>query len=569
MIVLGLFDGAHDAGACVVADGRLVAAVNEERLTRVKLQGSFPERSIAEVLRLAGVSEADVDEIAVGGVLTPQLYFRYWRWMQRKYRLEEGLFYTPHPDWRAWVADFVQFRSGISGLRPEGWLGRMERRAIPSVIRRDLAPGLRRQPIHVYDHHTAHAASAYYPSGLDPCLCVTADGAGDGVSFSISRAAGRRIERLTSVGYGDSAAVFYALITAHLGFIPFRDEGKVLGLAARGRAERVDVPFPFQRAGEGFCCTCKFGLRARPFLRQLERYAMEDVAAWLQSNTESLVVGVVAEAVERTGLRQVALAGGLFANVRLNQLIAELPSVEGLYVFPQMGDGGLAAGAALAHVRPEPEYMEHVFLGPSYSHVEIEQALAQARLSYTRPESVEDETAERLAGGETVARFDGRMEYGPRALGNRSILVSAEDDGVCDRLNAALGRSPFMPFAPATPVELATQCYGPLAAAARAAPFMAITFECTQHMKRLCPAVVHLDGTARAQIVDARVSPSFHRILARYADTTGRPSLLNTSFNMHEEPIVCTPGDAVNAFLRAGLDWLAIGPFLARQAPRS
>ena len=566
MTVLGIFDGAHDAGACVVAHGRIVAAVNEERLTRVKLQGSFPERSISEVLRVAGVSETDVDEIAVGGVLTPQLYLRYWRWLQRNYRLEEGLFYTPNPDWRAWVADFVQFRSGITSLTPECWLGRMEKRFIPSAMRRDLPPALRRKPIHVYDHHTAHAASAYYSSGLDPCLCVTADGVGDGVSFGISQCANREVKRLASLGHDDSIAVFYALITAHLGFIPFRDEGKVLGLAARGRADRVDVPFPFERAGGGLHCGCKFGLRARPFLTRLARYSMEDVAAWLQSNTESLVVDVVAAWVERTGTRQVALAGGLFANVRLNQLIASLPSVASVYVFPQMGDGGLAAGAALAHVRPEPEYMEHVFLGPAYSDREIERALAHARLPYTRPPCLEEAAAQRLAGRETVARFDGRMEYGPRALGNRSILVSAEDEAVCDRLNAALGRSRFMPFAPATPIERASQCYVSISAGARLAPFMAATFGCTPEMKRLCPAVVHVDGTARAQIVDAQTSQSFHKILTSYADRTGRPSLLNTSFNMHEEPIVCTPADAANAFRRAGLDWLAIGPFLAQQA---
>ena len=567
MVVLGIFDGAHDAGACVVADGRIVAAVNEERLTRVKLQGSFPARSIAEVLRIAGVSERDVDEIAVGGVLTPQIYLRYWRGLQRRYRLEEGLFYTPDPNWRSWVADFVQFRSGITHITPESGIARVEQRFIPGVIRRDLPAGLRDKPIHVYDHHTAHSASAYYTSGFNPCLCVTADGVGDGMSFTVSRCADRRMARLMHLGHHDSIAVFYALITAHLGFIPFRDEGKVLGLSACGSAERVDVAFPFVCGRGQFRCTTGFGLRARSFLRQLRRYSREDVAAWLQSNTESVVVATVEEWLKRTGQTKVALAGGLFANVRLNQLIAKLPAVEAVHVFPQMGDGGLAAGSALAHVRPEPAYMDHAYLGPEYSQAEIEQALEQDGLPYTRPRAIEDEVAKHLAEGLTVARFDGRMEYGPRALGNRSILVNATDEAVCDRLNAALGRSPFMPFAPATPVERAAQCYGSIAGAEHAARFMTITFDCTDNMKRLCPAVVHADGTARAQIADHRTSPSFHRILEAHAERTGQPSLLNTSFNMHEEPIVCTPADAVNAFTRAGLDRLAIGPFLAQQRP--
>ena len=569
MIVLGLFDGAHDAGAAVVQDGRLTAAVNEERLTRVKLQGSFPHQSIPAALADAGVSAEDVDAVTVGGVLTPQLYLRYWRWLQRRYKLEEGLFYTPNPDWRAWAADFVQFRSGITHWTPESWVGRAERRLIPAVIRRSLPEALRAKPICAYDHHAAHAASAYFTSGFASCLCLTADGVGDGISFSVSLCADRQIRRVMTLGHDDSLAVFYALITAHLGFVPFRDEGKVLGLSAHGCAEQVDLPFPFRREGRGFRSSAKFGLAARPFLHRLDRYRPEDVAAWLQSHTEALVADVAADWLRRTRQRRLALAGGLFANVRLNQLLAAAPEVEDLYVFPQMGDGGLAAGSALAHVRPEPQFMEHAYLGPAFSQEDIEHALRRSGLPYSKPADLEATVAQHLANGDTVARFDGRLEYGPRALGNRSILVAADDPGVCDRLNAALGRSPFMPFAPATPAERAGECYAALPSARWAARFMTVTFDCKPLMKRLCPAVVHVDGTARAQIVHREASPSFHRVLAEYAARTGRPSLLNTSFNMHEEPIVCTPTDATDSFVRAGLDWLEIGPFLARQSPRS
>ncbi len=565
MLILGIFDGAHDTGACVVQDGRIVAAVNEERFTRAKMQGSFPHRSIEEALRIAGADAADVDAIGLAGVLTPQLYFRLFRVLQRRFKLEEGLFYSPNPTWRSWVADFVQFRSGINDLTPKSWIGRGERFFIPWVVRRDLPATLRHKPIHIFDHHLCHAAGAYYCSGFDPCLSITVDGVGDGVSFCVSRCEGRKIERLHAIGPRHSIPVFYALITTHLGFIPFRDEGKVLGLSARGDSANVDVPFPIQRDGDGFRSAIRFGLAARPLLRQLERYSKEDVAAWLQTHSEALIVDTIAQWAERTGLRNVALAGGLFANVRLNQLILALPQVDNVYVFPQMGDGGLAAGAALALAEPEPAFLEHVFLGPEFRDDEIVRALKAAGLPYERPDDVEEAAAEQLAAGKVLARFAGRMEYGPRALGNRSILVSAEDAAVCDKLNTALGRSPFMPFAPATPVERACECYTSIAGADRAARFMTITFDATERLRDLCPAVVHVDGTARAQIVDAETNPGLHKILAAYAAKSGRPSLLNTSFNMHEEPIVCTPADAVDSFQRAGLDGLAIGPFLARQ----
>ncbi len=566
MILLGIFDGAHDTGAGVVCDGRVLAAVNEERLSRVKMQGSFPARAIPAALDAAGVRPQDVDAIALAGVLTPQLYFRAFRWLQRRCRLEEGLFYSPRPDWRARVADFIQFRSGVTEWRPESWIGRMEKRLIAPIVRRDFPPELKQKPIRIVDHHDAHAACAYFCSGFDPCLCVTADGVGDGASFCIYRGQGRRLRRLHAVGPRHSIPVFYALVTAHLGFIPFRDEGKVLGLSARGRAERVDLPFPIELTPAGLRGRLRFGQAARPFLRRLERYAREDVAAWLQRHTERLVAAAVAQWAERTGLRRLALAGGLFANVRLNQLLWRLPQIDEIYVFPHMGDGGLAVGAALAEARPEPEFMEHVFLGPEFGEREIERALQAGGLPYERPSDLERAVVERLAAGRAVARFDGRMEYGPRALGHRSILASAEDPAVCDRLNAALGRSPFMPFAPSTPAEAAAACYEPMAGAARAAAFMTMTFDATPLLRERCPAVVHVDGTARAQIVHQRIDPAFHRILSLYAAATGRPCLLNTSFNMHEEPIVCSPSDAVDSFRRSGLDALSIGPFLARQA---
>jgi carbamoyltransferase len=236
-----------------------------------------------------------------------------------------------------------------------------------------------------------------------------------------------------------------------------------------------------------------------------------------------------------------------------------------------MSDCGVGLGAALAVYydrddRPaaDTRCLETVFLGPSFSDEAIEECLRGAEADYTRPDNPETEIARLLAGGAVVARFDGPMEYGPRALGNRTILYQPTDPGVNDWLNEALHRTEFMPFAPAVLEEEAERCFDGLAGAERTARFMTITFDCTDWMKQQCPGVVHVDGTARPQIVRKQDNPGFHRILEEYRALTGLPALINTSFNIHEEPIVCTPADAVRAFDIGHLDYLAIGPFLAK-----
>jgi carbamoyltransferase len=274
--------------------------------------------------------------------------------------------------------------------------------------------------------------------------------------------------------------------------------------------------------------------------------------------------------LRKTGRRRLALAGGCFGNVKLNQRLRELPEVEQLFVHPAMDDGGLCVGAGFAVQRlrgqaPSPGEvgpLPDVYLGPSYGDDEIRRALSEAGLE-ARPDPAIHETIARLLGdGHVVARFHGRMEYGPRALGHRSILFQGTDPGVNDWLNARLGRTEFMPFGPATLAEHASDCYVDLSGAEDPARFMTVTFDCTRAMKRTSPGVVHVDGTARPQIVDGSTAPDLHGILQAYHRRTGIPSLVNTSFNMHEEPIVCTPRDAVRAFRLGHLDYLAIGRYV-------
>jgi carbamoyltransferase len=283
---------------------------------------------------------------------------------------------------------------------------------------------------------------------------------------------------------------------------------------------------------------------------------------------EEIGIAFVRHWLRSTGMTNLCLAGGVFSNVRLNQGLVEIPEVSQISVHPAMDDSGLSVGAALqSHAqqsggRLAPVRLPNAYLGPEFSNAEIAAALAEAGLMSSREGRIQEAISERLAAGAVVARFHGRMEYGPRALGNRSLLYQPTDPSVNDWLNERLQRTEFMPFAPATLAEQADDCYEQLEGARDAARFMTITLDCTVKMRDACPGVVHVDGTARPQLVDADTSPDFHAILSAYHARTGLPALINTSFNLHEEPIVCTPGDAIRAFLQGRIDYLAIGDHL-------
>jgi carbamoyltransferase len=290
-----------------------------------------------------------------------------------------------------------------------------------------------------------------------------------------------------------------------------------------------------------------------------------DLAWAIQYILEREVTQLIKRVIPRIDGQSICLAGGVFANVKLNKLIKEM-GFGRIFVQPAMGDGGLAFGGPLQVLGErgaiQPYRLENVYLGPEYSDEEMLGAIRSEGLDARRFEPVEPKIAELLAAGHVVARFNGRMEFGPRSLGNRSILYHCADASVNDWLNKRLDRTEFMPFAPATLDEEVARSFHGTAGAEHAAEFMTITFDCTDEFKANCPAAVHVDGTARPQIVRAQTNPSLHRVLRHYRDLTGVGTVVNTSFNMHEEPIVCTPEDAVRAFVRGHLDYLAIGPYI-------
>ena len=302
-----------------------------------------------------------------------------------------------------------------------------------------------------------------------------------------------------------------------------------------------------------------------PYLKAcIQEYSRENVSSATQQRLEEVVCSSVAGLGDSA--RRLALAGGIFANVKLNQRLLALPNVDEVFVFPNMGDGGLSVGAAwLAHVQEtgrRPDSLSTIYLGSEESDAEISSVLSESGLSYVHVSNICDQVADLLAKGHVVARFEGRMEFGPRALGNRSILYHPVDPSVNEWLNQRLSRSEFMPFAPATLEESAESCFDGFTGGRQAAYFMTMTFDCTRQMKDEAPATVHVDGTARPQIVSPVLHKQLYDIVDGYRRRTGRSSVINTSFNLHEEPIVCTIRDALRALKASRLPYLAAGNFL-------
>jgi len=421
------------------------------------------------------------------------------------------------------------------------------------------------------DHHLTHAANAYYTSGFEDALIVTLDGYGSGLGGSISIGKGSSIERVHSLPYPVSLGEFYERVTSSLGFRPGRHEGKIVGLAAYETPEilyKTVRSFFHVKDGEIF-----YRLPHNfAFSRYLAaKYSKPAIAAAYQKVLEDVSCEYIAYYLKKTGMKNVVLSGGVVANVKANQRIFEIEGVESIFVHPNMGDGGCCVGAALAvandHAKLDPYEINDVYWGLEYSDSEIHAAIEKEGLTSTKYDDIEVEIARLLAEGNIVARFNGKMEYGPRSLGNRSILYHAKDPTVNLWLNKKLNRTEFMPFAPATLFEERDRCYINMDGAQYTSKFMTITFDCTEFMKETCPAAVHIDGTARPQLVTAESNKSFHRVLEEYFKLTGVPSVINTSFNMHEEPIVCTPYDAIRAFLLGELPYLAIGNYIIEQQP--
>lgn len=574
-LVLGLASS-HDSSACVFRDGALVAAISEERLSRLKCDGGrLPQRAIDHVLSMAGATRREVDIVASIYGHFPERYFR--RETAAK-EFERRL---------SRVAKRLRGKSSDTQFSSSNLLKHLSRthESITAYFRQEeflLGEGFRSDcEVRFYDHHLTHASSAAYFSGFKAAAVITLDGEGDlGEFFTASRwTHGRLVKELSCATPGASPGYFYEIITKLLGFLPMRHEGKVLGLAAHGNPNVLREPFmrALRVSADGLGFTSDFATSPRPYdaraayLADVAKgHSREDIAAATQAVFEAVVIEVIRNYRERVGECRLALNGGVFANVKLNQRLAALPGVSDIFVFPGMSDTGNSVGAALLALDDvTPGYfggsapLADVYWGPEFDDSAIAAELDRSGLAYEKldVETLIERAAHAINAGRVVGWFQGRMEFGPRALGNRSMVAAPTDREINRTLNDRLERTEFMPFAPSVLAESAADLFDNIPKCAHAAEFMTVTCDVKPEWHSRIPAVVHVDGTARPQLVRSDRNPRYHRLISRYAELSGIPVVLNTSFNVHEEPIVCGPQEGIRALAEDRIDDLAIGDY--------
>ena len=562
MRVLAFQSGAHDASAAAFDDYQLVAAVQEERLRREKGWGhDIPWLAIDEVLHIAGWSRYDVDAIAAIRGAFPLHYFRF--------PLARDIYYAlrSHLGHGRLVRDLasVSERTGIADshqlFRGELFLAQNGFRA--------------KTKLHFVNHHEAHGLAALFYTDWDDALIYTADGIGDNVSYSVRSLREGALEchfggeewLTVRRAPRNSLATAYGCATQAAGFRKWRHEGKLTGLSAWGHPTLTDQFARHFRLSEDGLVDCDFRnwrQMQSTFDALCRGTSRENIAASIQKLVEDIIPRAIAHWLKHTNTRRLALAGGLFANVRLNRLLAESLPVDELFVFPAMGDDGLAVGAALCLLRDrdglatwlrQRRRLETPYLGRDYDG-QIDTCLRADLRVRPLPGTPAEVAAELIQAGKAGAIYTGRMEFGPRALGARSIIASPLDPSINDRLNRRLNRSEFMPFAPYVLEEDAERVFEITDVNRYAARFMTITCGVRPEWRRRIPAVVHVDNTARPQIIRDADNPIFARILREFRARTGVPVLINTSFNVHEEPIVNRPEECRRALVDGRVDFV-------------
>lgn len=559
MNILGLNYIFHDSAACLLKDGEIAFAVEEERLTRHKHTQCFPTRAVQETLQQTDTSPNEIDHIAVS--INPG------KSDGQKLRYASSL-------------------NGACGPFLEYEFDRLQQRNLAfwdwyhSIWPEDSA----RQPkVHFIDHHLAHAAGTYFVSPFESAALMSIDGWGEWSTTWTGHATGSEITPYHESLFPHSLGVFYSVATQFCGFKPNYDEGKTMGLAPCGNPKRfwdvvdsmvtvtddlrieLDLSwFDFPKlSGPLFNDRFveEFGHSRGPGQRIEEHHA--DVAAAFQAVLEKNILELARRLRERTNERNLAYAGGVALNSVVNGLIINEGIFDDVYVMPGAGDNGTCIGAAaVVHqssaVKPARIRHHTPYLGRGYSDTEIRHALDTAKVPYERSYDICGDVAEALTRGQIVGWFQGRMEFGPRALGARSILADPTNPHMKHKINAEVKhREPFRPFAPSVIREQSKKYFE----IDVEVPYMLKVAPVRQEMRDAVPAIVHVDGTARLQTVDQETAPEYHALISRFGALSGHPVVLNTSFNVMGEPIVESPFDALRCFFSTGIDVLAIGPF--------
>jgi carbamoyltransferase len=562
MLTLGIHSGHHDACAALCDGYRLVAAVALERLTRRKIDGGrIPVECIDECLAIAGATKKDVTAVVLGRAAFPLRYYKHLpgvRAIEAQVRQLVGK--EKH---KTMEREMVRYRRADSEAMFDA----------PRFLR-DLGLPLG-IPVRFFNHHLAHALPCLFHTDWSDALLYTADGGGDNVQYSHRTFRAGQIETL----YGgdeaflspmaiDSLGLAYGYATRALGYKINRHEGKLTGLAALGQPVLADALMRHFAVDEKGRVTSTFA--SYPDLRRFvfawaEGQKREDVAASVQRVLEDVCILSVRRLLERTGVRHLGLSGGVFANVRLNQRLAEELPVDEVFVYPAMSDQGLAAGGVLQYLleRDGPETwlrnryrLDNLYLGRDFGAGIDETFAADARFKMMSDQPVQG-AADLIHRGRIVAIYTKGMEYGPRALGARTILAAPTDATINQTLNDRLDRSEFMPFAPVVLAERAEEVFDLGPAKTYAARFMTITCGVRAGWRERITAVVHVDGTARPQVIERTQNALYYDIVSAYAARSGIPVLINTSFNVHEEPIINTPAECARALADKRIDFVA------------
>ena len=578
MYILGINAFHPDASVALLKDGKLIFAVEEERLNRIKHSAGFPRLAVVYCLKKAGITLRDIDHIAFTNDPKANL-------------CRKAVFVLTHFSPFSWPKFAAQYtRARLSKmLTTEDALAEA-----CGVEKKDI-----RAKIWRVEHHRAHAASSYYVSGFSESAIMTLDGAGDFLTGIMAKGDGPKMRIIKRLSWPHSIGIFYSGVTQYLGFLHAGDEGKVMGLAAYGRpvyTEQFKKIIKLTKGG--FKLNLDYFLHHKPEVvdrwgtphltsgdysyevsekfhelfgpRRMPQDQLEqrhkDIACSLQAVFEGVIFHLLNHLYELTHSQNLCLGGGTFLNCLLNGKIRANTPYKRVFVQPGAGDGGSAIGNCfyiyhqmLNQPRQEAEF--DAYAGPEYKSEEIEAVLRKFKLKYERG-SVEKKAAGFIADGKIIGWFQGRTEFGPRALGNRSILVDPRREEMKDILNSRVKfREWFRPFAPAV---LAEHC-GEYFDDTSRSPFMLFASSVLPDKQKIIPAVTHIDGTARAQTVDKSANPRLRMLIEEFYRLTGVPLVLNTSFNTRGEPMVCSPEDAVKTFLSTEMDVLVMGDYLIKK----
>lgn len=561
MKILGVHIG-HDSSVALVVDGKIIADVAEERFSRLKHFAGLPLRAIEYCLNAGGITMEDINVIA-----TPTS----WPVLELNHIFEFPQHLKEKPTKKRIIKDAFLSLTHSPALKPPAYYKTFK-------VNKDAV-------VEHMDHHTAHAAAAYYTSGArhdEKYLVVTMDGAGDGVSIGIFRGQNGKLTYLKKWGGEGSLGWFYSVVTEALGWWHGDGEGKTMGLAPYGdftKANGCLAKFHPKFSGGDLIESHNFGkvyawpefgsvqwhLEEAIKCREVcERFGRENVAAEAQRIIEEQAFEIIFPWLEKEKTKNLACAGGTFLNVKLNQRLWNKGVLEKQHIFPNAGDSGLAIGAALCAYHKyvasvEIGFIDHLYLGPEYSDENIETTMKQCGIKYKKIDDLPSHVGKLLSEDKIVGWFQGRMESGPRALGARSIIMSPCKANSKDIINARVKyREAFRPFCPSMIIE----DYQDILEGARPEYFMITSFDSKPGMDSKIPSVIHVDGTARPQMVTKDINPLYWNLINEFKKHSGIGVILNTSFNIKGEPIICNPYEAIRCFYGTGIDCLVIGNYL-------